>query len=91
MFSVHILKWNVAYTLYTNTSDVLANLSHKCLRSLTLTVEGFEVNLDQKKLKTPSGVVFRVPTEPLALMVATEWDAQHESINRSNMHLVSHT
>ncbi|KAK2181659.1 hypothetical protein NP493_386g04016 [Ridgeia piscesae] len=57
--------------------------------SISQTQEGFEVNLDQKKLKTPSGVVFRVPTEPLALMVATEWDAQHETINRSIMHLTS--
>ena len=54
----------------------------------SLIVDGFEVNLDQKKLKTPTGGVFRVPTEPLALMVATEWDAQHETINRHSMHLV---
>ena len=53
-----------------------------------LVVDGFEVNLDQKKLKTPTGAVFRVPSEPLALMVATEWDAQHETINRHSMHLV---
>ncbi|KAI0241392.1 ATP synthase mitochondrial F1 complex assembly factor 2 [Lamellibrachia satsuma] len=57
--------------------------------SISQTQDGFEVNLDQRKLKTPTGVVFRVPSEPLALMVATEWDAQHETINRHSMHLTS--
>ena len=93
MFLVLInMECCICCTLYTNTVnawDVVVNPSHTCLRSFTLTVEGFEVNIDQKKLKTPSGVVFRVPTESLALMVATEWDSQHDTINRSIMHLVS--
>lgn len=49
----------------------------------------FEITLDNKKLKTPSGQIFRVSNEPLALAVANEWDAQHEKILVSSMHLVT--
>lgn len=49
----------------------------------------YEITLDQKKLKTPKGNVFRVESEPLALAVATEWDSQKEKIIQSSMHLVS--
>lgn len=48
----------------------------------------FEVALDQKKLKTPKGNLFQVESEPLALAVAAEWDAQKEKIVQSSMHLV---
>ncbi|KAH3872434.1 hypothetical protein DPMN_035650 [Dreissena polymorpha] len=49
----------------------------------------FEVNLDQRKLRTPCGNLFRVPNEALALAVATEWNSQKKIINRHNMHLTS--
>lgn len=49
----------------------------------------FEVCLDQRKLKTPKGNPFKVESEPLALAVATEWDGQKETIQRSNMHLTA--
>lgn len=51
----------------------------------------FEITLDQRKLKTPQGTVFRVKSEPLALAVALEWDSQKDRINQSNMHLVSYS
>ncbi|XP_018404933.1 PREDICTED: ATP synthase mitochondrial F1 complex assembly factor 2 [Cyphomyrmex costatus] len=51
--------------------------------------EKFEVTLDQMKLKTPQGRIFEVNSKPLALAVATEWDAQKETINRESMHLTS--
>ncbi|KAJ1524009.1 hypothetical protein ONE63_010552 [Megalurothrips usitatus] len=55
-----------------------------------LTCDGqFEVTLDQRKLKTPQGSVFRVKSEPLALAVAQEWDAQKDRINQATMHLSS--
>lgn len=47
----------------------------------------YEINLDRRKLKTPLGKVFQVPNEPLAVAVATEWDAQEKYINLQNMHL----
>jgi chaperone required for assembly of F1-ATPase len=50
----------------------------------------FEIILDNRKLKTPAGSVFRVSSEPLALAVANEWDAQEEKILVSSMHLVSY-
>ncbi|XP_013791253.1 ATP synthase mitochondrial F1 complex assembly factor 2-like [Limulus polyphemus] len=47
----------------------------------------YEVNLDQKKLKTPLGRVFQVPNETLALAVANEWDAQKEKIQPHTMNI----
>jgi len=44
--------------------------------------------LDQRKLKTPKGNPLIIESEPLALAVAAEWDAQKETISQSNMHLV---
>ncbi|GLV41590.1 lethal (2) k14505 [Carabus blaptoides fortunei] len=49
----------------------------------------YEITLDQRKLKTPSGKNFSVQSEPLALAVATEWDAQKDKIQQSNMHLTA--
>ncbi|KAH8282841.1 hypothetical protein KR054_010128 [Drosophila jambulina] len=48
---------------------------------------GYEVVLDHRKLKTPKGSPFVVRSEPLAIAVATEFDAQKEHIERSRMHL----
>jgi chaperone required for assembly of F1-ATPase len=50
----------------------------------------FEIILDNRKLKTPAGSIFRVSSEPLALAVANEWDAQEEKVLVSSMHLVSY-
>ncbi|XP_046402322.1 ATP synthase mitochondrial F1 complex assembly factor 2 [Ischnura elegans] len=47
----------------------------------------FEVTLDHRKLKTPQGNVFRVPSESLARAVAVEWDSQKEKIDLSTMFL----
>ena len=47
------------------------------------------MNLDKRKLKTPLGKLFQVPSEALALAVAQEWNSQKEFIKRHNMHLVS--
>lgn len=46
------------------------------------------MTLDHRKLKTPGGKTFYVESEPLALAVAAEWDAQRETIAQSTMHLV---
>ncbi|XP_017064343.2 ATP synthase mitochondrial F1 complex assembly factor 2 [Drosophila eugracilis] len=48
---------------------------------------GYEVVLDHRKLKTPKGTPFVVRSEPLAIAVATEFDAQKENIERSRMHI----
>ncbi|XP_023166249.1 ATP synthase mitochondrial F1 complex assembly factor 2 [Drosophila hydei] len=48
---------------------------------------GYEVTLDHRKLKTPNGTLFTVKSEPLAIAVATEFDAQKEHIERSRMHI----
>ncbi|XP_072273539.1 ATP synthase mitochondrial F1 complex assembly factor 2 [Pyxicephalus adspersus] len=50
---------------------------------------GFEINLDRRKLRTPLGKVFVVPSEPLALAVATEWDSQKDTIKFFTMHLTT--
>uniref|UniRef100_A0A8C8S9C3 ATP synthase mitochondrial F1 complex assembly factor 2 n=1 Tax=Pelusios castaneus TaxID=367368 RepID=A0A8C8S9C3_9SAUR len=50
---------------------------------------GFEINLDQRKLKTPQAKLFTVPSEALAIAVATEWDSQQETIKFYTMHLTT--
>ncbi|XP_041829144.1 ATP synthase mitochondrial F1 complex assembly factor 2 [Melanotaenia boesemani] len=49
----------------------------------------FEINLDQRKLKTPGGKLFTVPNEALAIAVATEWDAQRDTLKFYTMHLTT--
>ena len=49
---------------------------------------GYEINLDRKKLKTPMGKLFVVPSEAMAIAVATEWNGQKDIIKRHGMHLV---
>ena len=48
----------------------------------------FEINLDQRKLRTPGGNLFKVPHEALAMAVATEWNTQENVVKRHTMHLV---
>lgn len=49
----------------------------------------YEVNLDRRKLKTPGGKLFTVPNEALAIAVATEWDAQKDTLKAYTMHLTT--
>lgn len=48
----------------------------------------YEINLDRRKLKTPGGKLFTVPNEALAIAVATEWDAQRDTLKFYTMHMV---
>jgi len=47
----------------------------------------FEINLDQRKLKTPMGSPFQIASEPLAQAVANEWMGQKSVINLNQMHI----
>uniref|UniRef100_UPI00358F38EF ATP synthase mitochondrial F1 complex assembly factor 2 isoform X3 n=1 Tax=Myxine glutinosa TaxID=7769 RepID=UPI00358F38EF len=49
--------------------------------------KGYEVNVDRLKLRTPQGQVLCLPSEPLAIAVATEWDLQKDVIRLDTMHL----
>ncbi|XP_069784383.1 ATP synthase mitochondrial F1 complex assembly factor 2 isoform X1 [Narcine bancroftii] len=49
----------------------------------------FEINLDRRKLKTPQGKLFTVPSEALAIAVATEWESQGEVLQLFTMHLTT--
>jgi ATP synthase F1 complex assembly factor 2 len=49
----------------------------------------YEINLDKRKLKTPSGTVFNVKSEMLANMCAFEWESQTKQIKLGTMHLTS--
>ncbi len=49
----------------------------------------YGVKLDQKNLRTPLRKMFLVPSEPLALAVAEEWQAQGDVVKPSLMHLTS--
>lgn len=72
--------------LYTNIREL-----KKFYKNATIaTADGwYEINLDKKKLRTPSGNLFRVPNEALALAVATEWNGQDKLVKRHNMHLTN--
>ncbi|KAJ8793696.1 hypothetical protein J1605_003507 [Eschrichtius robustus] len=50
---------------------------------------GFEINLDHRKLRTPQAKLFTVPSEALAVAVATEWDSQRDTIKAYTMHLTT--
>lgn len=49
----------------------------------------YEITLDQRKLKTPRGTLFTVESEPLALAIATEWNTQKDTVERSTMMLTA--
>ncbi len=49
----------------------------------------YEINLDKRKLKSPSGKTFTVKSELLANMCANEWNSQTKSIKLGTMHLTS--
>ena len=48
---------------------------------------GFAITLDGKMVRTPARQVLAVPTEALAQLVASEWQAQGEEINPVSMRL----
>lgn len=49
----------------------------------------YEISLDQRKLKTPKGTLLTVESEPLALAIATEWNSQRDTVERSTMMLTA--
>ncbi|GFQ86244.1 ATP synthase mitochondrial F1 complex assembly factor 2 [Trichonephila clavata] len=49
----------------------------------------YEICLDKRKLKTPSGSLLQLPNEALASAVATEWELQQKIIQRHNMHITA--
>lgn len=54
--------------------------------ALTRSNGEFEINLDQRKLKTPMGKVLRLPNEATALAIAAEWDGQTDKVKPNDMH-----
>lgn len=46
------------------------------------------MKLDHRNLRTPLRKLFEVPTHPLALAVAQEWEAQGTFVQPALMHLV---
>ena len=51
----------------------------------------YEVNLDTRRLKTPRGQACLIPSRPLALAIASEWQSQKTVIKQAQMHLTSLT
>lgn len=49
------------------------------------------MQLDHRSLRTPLRQLFLVPSEPLALAVAQEWDSQGQTLQPALMHLVRET
>jgi chaperone required for assembly of F1-ATPase len=51
------------------------------------TADGFAITLDDKPIRTPSGLPLVAPARDIADAIATEWDAQQEIINPLTMPL----
>jgi chaperone required for assembly of F1-ATPase len=51
------------------------------------TADGFAITLDDKPIRTPSGRPLVAPARDIADAIATEWDAQQETINPLTMPL----
>ena len=49
---------------------------------------GYQITVDNKRVKTPAGNRLIVPSKPLAIAVSVEWNSQVETIKPANMHLV---
>lgn len=49
----------------------------------------YEINLDKRKLKTPSGKLFQVDNEILANLISQEWHSQDKAIRLNLMHLTT--
>ncbi|KHN81357.1 ATP synthase mitochondrial F1 complex assembly factor 2 [Toxocara canis] len=47
----------------------------------------YNVFLDNRKLRTPSGKVLETESEPLALAIAHEWNSQKKYLNMAHMRL----
>ncbi|CAG0896879.1 unnamed protein product [Cyprideis torosa] len=71
--------------------EVRVASSHEHVESMGQSSKSFgiEINLDQKKLRTPNGKLLLLPNPILAAAVAEEWQCQGEKIRRSEMHLTS--
>ena len=48
---------------------------------------GYEINLDQRKLKSPNGTLLKFPTESLAHAVSLEWNSNNDTIQLHKMPL----
>ena len=49
----------------------------------------FGILLDGKRIRTPAGQNFEVPSQALAMAIAAEWDAQRSHINPTQMPLMT--
>ncbi|HEY8189225.1 MAG TPA: ATP12 family chaperone protein [Micavibrio sp.] len=49
--------------------------------------DGFEIHLDGKPIRTPEGRIMSAPNEPLAALIAGEWNAQQGIVKPNSMPL----
>lgn len=83
-FLVSFVYWKKKLAMFTTYIKTFFTISNVLIHVGGL----FEINLDRRKLKTPGGKLFTVPNEALAIAVATEWDAQKDTLKFYTMHLV---
>lgn len=57
--------------------------------TISYDTDGYDVSLDKRKLKSPSGLVLKLPSEQLAHAVALEWDSQEETLKYHTMPLTN--
>lgn len=50
---------------------------------------GYQITVDNKKVKTPAGKLLILPSKALAMAVSVEWNSQRETIKPESMHMTS--
>ena len=75
--------------LFFSSLPLLSSSPLSSLSFLSSLPDGYGVMLDHRHLRTPLRRKFVLPSEPLALAVAQEWNAQGTFVQPQLMHLVS--
>ncbi|CAH8538390.1 unnamed protein product [Schistosoma turkestanicum] len=97
MFSQKLISSTSLYCSYNSRRQLFSAQIKKFYKNVTIfqsTHENyqypvFQILLDQRQLRTPSGIHFYVPNQALAVAVAHEWDSQVDTIKRYTMPLTT--
>jgi ATP synthase mitochondrial F1 complex assembly factor 2 len=74
---------------YKEVRVVMSNCNESQSSDLSKPNKNYEINLDNRKLRTPGRNVFSVNNDMLANMIAFEWHSQSSTIKPNTMHLTS--
>ena len=92
--NMNIERNNVSYEViaYSYVSNPISAERKRFYEKVSVfkSVDGwYGIHLDRRSLRTPLRQMFKVPSEPLALAVAQEWNAQENFVQPSLMHITA--